>query len=432
MKVFEEKDVLSAATERIHYLFSTFKHIYFSFSGGKDSGAMIQLADKIAQERNRTFDLLILDIEANYDSTCHFIEEIKALKSIKTCYHFCLPFYEDNNTSIFQPQWLMWNPEERGIWVQPMPIDAIQYEDLDEQLKNIYDASNGNPDRFLRFFSYWYYMHHEKEPIACAIGIRCQESFHRYMAIVKGNRKLEKKSWINQYSEGVYNAYPLYDWKTEDIWGATAKFNWTINEFYNKLYRLGIPLTEMRICQPFGLQQRKGLWQYAAVEPNTWERVVNRVSGANFGSLYARTKLLGHYQTQKPDHMTWQEYTVFLLETIGLYSKKLQDHYYRKIKILMNYYSSQFSMMVDEIPEEASRQDWIQDERLWHNWKGIAKALEKNDFALTTRQYSLTKQDEQELYELYDDYKQKLGLKNLPKKQLERLNRKIEEESDLK
>ena len=77
----------------------------------------------------------------------------------------------------------------------------------------------------------------------------------------------------------------------------------------------------MRICQPYGLQQRKGLSQYALVEPDTWEKVVNRVSGANFGRLYARTSLLAHYNTQKPAHMTWQEYAVFCWNRLGYIPK---------------------------------------------------------------------------------------------------------------
>ncbi|MCS6734386.1 DUF3440 domain-containing protein, partial [Proteus terrae] len=136
----------------------------------------------------------------------------------------------------------------------------------------------------------------------------------------------------------VVNFYPIYDWKTEDVWGAYAHFDWPINGFYEKLYDHGVPIHQMRICQPYGMQQRKGLYQYALVEPETWERVVNRVSGANFGRLYAQTGLLAHYNTRKPSHMTWQEYAVFLLESIGLYSKKLQDHYYRKITILIDHY----------------------------------------------------------------------------------------------
>ncbi|HHD1574551.1 TPA: DUF3440 domain-containing protein [Enterococcus faecium] len=425
MKFYQDKNVLTAARERLEFMFDHFDHVYFSLSGGKDSGVMVQLADQIACEKGIKFDLLILDIEANYDSTCVFLEQLKKLNGVKDSYHFCLPFFEDNTTSIFQPQWMLWDPSEQDKWVQSLPDDAIQEEDLDTELYAIYQASNKNPDRFLRMFSYWYKKKQGNGLVACGIGIRAQESLQRYCSIIKGDNKGFGKGWINKYTEGVYNAYPIYDWKVEDIWGATALFNWEMNSFYERLYRMGVPLSEMRICQPFGLQQRKGLAQYALVEPKTWERVINRVSGANFGQIYAKTSLLGYYSSNKPKHMTWQEYSIFLLETMGLYSKKLQDHYYRKIKILMDYYQNKFNFSPDLMPDEASKKDWEKDERLWHNWKGIAKALEKNDFGLLTRQYSFTKKDEEELYDLFLEFNSNLGIEHLPKKQRNAIEKRL-------
>ena len=88
MKKYYDINVLAAAEERLTYIFNTFSHVYFSFSGGKDSGAMVQLADQIAQKSGKKFDLLILDIEANYRSTRNFMELIKQLKSVQQVYHF--------------------------------------------------------------------------------------------------------------------------------------------------------------------------------------------------------------------------------------------------------------------------------------------------------------------------------------------------------
>ena len=31
----------------------------------------------------------------------------------------------------------------------------------------------------------------------------------------------------------IYNAYPIYDWKTQDIWIANGKFGWTYNHLYD-------------------------------------------------------------------------------------------------------------------------------------------------------------------------------------------------------
>lgn len=431
VKHYVAEDVLQATEQRLIYVFENFNHICFSLSGGKDSGGMVQLANIIAKKLNKKFDLLILDIEANYTATRIFIEKLKLLKSVDKVYHFCLPFFEDNTASIFQPQWLMWDEKEKNNWVQAMPKDAICLENLSEinGLEDLYKSSNLNPDKFLKNFIHWYHYIHGEEPVACGIGIRAQESLNRYNAVCSQNFCYENKSWIkiqSKFNKDIVNFYPIYDWLVDDIWGAYSKYDWVLNDFYEKLYKLGMPLSQMRICQPYGLQQRKGLRQYAIVEPDTWERVVNRVSGANFGKIYAKTTLLSHYKTKKPDHMSWQEYTVFLLETMGLYSKKMQDHYYRKISILLSYYRKKFNIDIKDIPDEVSRKDWEKDEKLWHNWKGIAKAVEKNDYTLSTRQYSLTKIDEKELYELAIEFGENLGIKNLPEYQLKKLDSKFE------
>ncbi|EOB2800304.1 hypothetical protein ACIL4F_002904 [Enterococcus faecalis] len=94
-------NVFDATLKRLEYIFEEFDKVYFSFSGGKDSGLMVQLANLVAEKLDRNFDLLILNIEANYTATVDFIKKIEQLPRVKNIYHFCLPFFEDNNTSFF-------------------------------------------------------------------------------------------------------------------------------------------------------------------------------------------------------------------------------------------------------------------------------------------------------------------------------------------
>ena len=47
------------------------------------------------------------------------------------------------------------------------------------------------------------------------------------------------------------------------------------------------------------------------------------LTGVNFGNIYCKTTALGNIKSCKPDFMTWQEYTVFLLESIGIYNRDL-------------------------------------------------------------------------------------------------------------
>ena len=72
------------------------------------------------------------------------------------------------------------------------------------------------------------------------------------------------------------------------------------------MHQAGLTPHQMRICQPYGDDQRKGLWLFQIIEPETWGKVVARVNGANAGALYAKDSgnILGNLKITKPDgHM---------------------------------------------------------------------------------------------------------------------------------
>ncbi len=56
------------------------------------------------------------------------------------------------------------------------------------------------------------------------------------------------------------------------------------------MHAAGLSLSQMRLCQPYGDDQRRGLWLYHLLEPQTWGKVVARVNGANSGALYVEER----------------------------------------------------------------------------------------------------------------------------------------------
>lgn len=96
--------------------------------------------------------------------------------------------------------------------------------------------------------------------------------------------------------------------------------------------------------------------------------------------------------------MTWQEYTVFLLESIGIYNRDLMLHYYRKIKKFMIWYKKKYNIDLKDIPEQAECK--LENEKKAISWRRIARAIEKNDFYLKRLSFGQTKNDEQELINL--------------------------------
>ena len=68
----------------------------------------------------------------------------------------------------------------------------------------------------------------------------------------------------------IYNAYPIYDWKTQDIWIANGKFGWTYNHLYDLYYQAGVPLSRQRVASPFISQAISTLFIYKVVDPDMW------------------------------------------------------------------------------------------------------------------------------------------------------------------
>lgn len=399
-KKYLDKNVLDAAFERLEIIFKNFDNIYFSVSGGKDSSVMIQLANIVAKKLNKKFDIMFIDLEAQYQKTIDHIEELKKLSQVRDFYHIALPMALRNAISILQPKWICWEEESRDLWVRPLPGDSI----------NIHNCPfdffvNGEEfEEFIIQFANWYQQKHGGT-VACGVGIRTDESLNRFNTIALQGKKImfEGYQWttkikMNEKYIDVFNFYPIYDWSAEDIWGAVSKLDLMFNEIYELMYKNGVSIYQQRLCQPYGDDQKNGLNQFKALEYQTWTKVLNRVNGVNFGNIYCKTTALGNIRTCKPKFMTWQEYTVFLLESIGIYNRDLMVHYYRKIKKFMIWHRNKYNIPEDEIPEVAEPK--LENQKKAISWRRIARAIEKNDFYLKRLSFAPTKSDEKELKRL--------------------------------
>ena len=279
-KKYLEKDVLQAARERFEIIFKNFNHIYLSVSGGKDSSVMVQLANQIAKRMNRKFDVLYIDLEAQYRHTIQHIEELKQLSQIKDFYHIALPIALRNAVSVLQPKWICWEEESKHLWVRDMPKDSIN-------IKNCpfpWFKKGEEFEEFIIQFANWYQEKYQ-DKVACGIGIRTDESINRFRTIAFQGKKLtfQNYHWTTRLKPkekhiDVYNFYPIYDWKTEDIWGAVSKLDFKFNYIYELMYKNGVSIYEQRLCQPYGDDQRNGLDQFKALEYETWSKVLNRVN----------------------------------------------------------------------------------------------------------------------------------------------------------
>lgn len=402
-KIYLDKDVLTASFERLEYVFKNFDNVYFSFSGGKDSSLMLQLANIVAQKLNKKYDVLYIDLEAQYKLTIEHIEELKKLSRIRNFYHVALPIALRNSVSILQPKWMCWDENSKELWVRDLPDDSINISNC-----KIQDFIEGEEfEEFILQFANWYQKEHGGI-CACGVAIRANESLNRFRTIAKKIKKVmyndivwTTKIKYKKYLD-VYNFYPIYDFSTEDVWATVSKLNLKYNKIYELLYKNGVPISQQRLCQPYGDDQRNGLDQFRALEPETWEKIVNRVNGVNFGNIYCRTTALGNLRTSKPDFMTWEEYSIYLLESIGIYNRDLMIHYYHKIRKFMLWYEKKEGIEIEDIPQEADIK--MESKKKAISWRRIARSLEKNDFYMRRLCFSQTKGDEEKLRKFMRKY----------------------------
>ncbi|MDY6895273.1 MAG: DUF3440 domain-containing protein [Thermotogota bacterium] len=381
MKVRLGIDVLVAARQRIEYIFDHFDRIYVSFSGGKDSTVMLHLVMDEAIKRNKTVGVLFIDLEGQYKLTIdHIMKMYDLYKSHSKWYWICLPIALRNAVSVYQPKWQCWNPDKKDIWVRRPPGIAITDEKYFSFFRRDMEFEEFTPE-----FGRWY---SGGEKTACFVGIRADESLNRFRTIKNEKKQtFGNKMWTTKmWNMPVWNIYPLYDWKTQDIWIYNGKYGKPYNKLYDLMDKAGLSIHQQRICQPYGDDQRKGLWLFHIIEPETWSKIVARVNGANSGSNFVQYNgnASGQIKITKPEGHTWKSFSMLLLESMP---EKMKEHYKNKIHVFLRWYEERGYR--NGIPDEVDPKD--EASRKKPSWRRIAKMLLRNDYWAKGLSFSQTK-----------------------------------------
>lgn len=358
---------LEAAKERIAWIFDNCPKIVLSFSGGKDSGVMMHLVMEEARRRDRSVAVLFIDLEAQYEATIQFVASMYSTYAAHIePYWICAELSLRNAVSVFQPQWQAWQPDIEHIWVRPKPAKAYPHRSLP------FFQLGMEFEDFVDAFARWY---SRGDLVACFVGIRAEESLNRYRTIFNPRKqRLGGHPWTTWMGDAVFNCYPLYDWTTKDIWTFHGRTKLPYNRIYDLMHKAGLTLSQMRLCQPYGDDQRKGLWLFSVLEPETWARVVARVSSANNGAIYAHETgdMLGVRRVSKPAHLSWSEYVKFLLASMPPHAR---EHYESKIFVFCEWYRKQGQA---DIPDEADPK--LEAAKKAPSWRRVAKCILKNDW----------------------------------------------------
>lgn len=327
MKIYKEQNVYEATQERLKFIFNEFEYIYVSFSGGKDSGLLLNLVIDFMRENNynKKIGLFHSDVECQYTHTTSYVERtFNNFIEIVEPFWFCNEILRKNDYSNISPYWVCWERELKDKWVRELPNYDYVITNENAKLKNFSYIKHKMQyrDNFKKFSEHYANLKNSNK-VVCLVGLRSDESLQRYSAVSR-NAGYKDKEWVTK-NKNSYTAYPIYDWRVSDLWRCNYEFNYDYNKTYDYFTNLGVLPEKQRIGAPFNLKSKKEIDLFKKIDPKIWDKFLDRVVGINSNSLDAES-VIKNKKNEK-------EYALFLLKTIG---KSASTIYLNKIDFSVN------------------------------------------------------------------------------------------------
>ncbi len=437
---YTEQNVYEALQDRLHFLFEEFDNIFVSFSGGKDSGLLLNLTLDFQKKYypGKKIGVFHQDFEAQYSVTTEYIERtFEHIKNDAEPYWVCLPMATRTALSSYQMFWYPWDDTKEDVWVRPMPRHSYVI-NLQNNPITTYRYKMHQID-LARQFGRWYRISHGGKKTVCLLGMRADESLQRYSGIINKRHGYKDRCWISKQFKDVWAASPLYDWSKSDVWHANYIFNYDYNRLYDLYFMAGLKLDQMRVASPFNDYAKDSLNIYRVLDPEIWARLVGRVKGANFCAIYGKTKALGYRSLTLPEGHTWESYTKFLLDTLP---ERLRNNYIKKFKTSIEFWHntgggleedviqelidhgynikrngiSNHTVMknsrvifVDKIPDHT---DDIKSSKDIPSWKRMCYCILRNDHTCRFMGFGLTREQQKRINDLKYKYS-KVGEENV-------------------
>lgn len=426
-------NVYEAFQNRMEYIFQEFDNIYVSFSGGKDSGLLLNLVLDYAKKNNikKKIGVFHQDFEAQYSVTTEYILNTfeKNLDKIEP-YWVCLPMATRTALSSYEMYWYPWDDTKKDIWIRDMPKKP--YVINIENNPFYYYKYKMHQEKLAKQFGRWYHEIHGGGKTICLLGIRASESLQRYNSIINKKYGYYGMCFISKMFSNVWCGSPMYDWSVNDVWAANYKFGYDYNPLYDLYYKAGLKPDQMRVASPFNDYAKDSLHLYRVLEPEVWCRLLGRVKGVNFTAIYGRTKALGYRNIKLPEGHTWKSYTMYLLDTLPArlrrgYEEKfktsikfwhetggglseetirelLENGYNIKRNGISNYTLDKKSRIVfiGNIPDDT---DDIMTSRSVPSWKRMCACILKNDHNCKTMGFGETKKQRERIDRIKRKYK---------------------------
>ncbi len=432
VREYLELNVFDALQDRFKLVFEEFDNIYISFSGGKDSGLLLNLLLDFGDKHypNQPIGVFHQDFEAQYTVTTEYIERtFERIKDRVEPYWVCLPMATRTAVGNYEMFWYPWDDKKEDSWVRPMP-DKEYVINLKNNPMTTYRYRMHQED-LAKQFGRWYRMSHGKKRRCVCWECGRTNPFSDTADFLIKNTVTKESAGLENILK-TCGAHLRFMTGHIRISGMPTVFSYDYNKLYDLYYKAGLKVSQMRVASPFNDYSKDSLNLYRVIDPEIWAKLVGRVQGANFASIYGRTKAMGYRNVTLPEGHTWKSYTIFLLDTLPArlrnnYVKKfntsiqfwhetgggldeeaireLEEHGYQiRRNGVSNYTRNKKSRVVfiGKIPDNT---DDIRSTKDIPSWKRMCYCILKNDHTCRFMGFGMTRQQQKRVDLIREKYK---------------------------
>ena len=256
-KHYIDKDVYTAAKERLTDAIIQSDNQAVLYSGGKDSGVCLHLLRECYNELgiHEKINVIFMDEEVINDEIVKGIQKIKQNTREYNLYWFSIPITCDIYNTGTTREYIQNDPHRKHV--REPPKDAITLDKLglpSDTILTRYQLTDIQANLFTGR--------------VCLIkGIRTDESLFRLTQVIR--RKTSPH--IGAQTRKHFECVPIYDWTERDVFLYYYKNHHEYNPIYDHQMWAGTPL---RVSTPLHAYNKKQYKKMRSIDPDFYERIV--------------------------------------------------------------------------------------------------------------------------------------------------------------
>ena len=296
--IYEDRNVYEAALDRIDKIYNSHDEVWVSFSGGKDSLAMLKLVEEYFDNNGYSDKINVVFRDEEVINT--MVREFVLTFVDNPRYNF--RYYATQlESEIYilgeKRDYIQW--DENRKWIVPKPECAITEKGVFNQWKF---------DKLL---------YEKKNRRVCSlVGIRAQESLMRFSGITNSVVCHLTK---NPYLKNATLGKPIYDWKEKDIF----KYFYDKKIDYCSVYDMQIfNKDSLRVASVLHAEAAKNLHKVKTLDPVLYNQIMDVFPEVEVQARYYKDAVKGSgskiawFYKDKCGGDYWEAITLYIKENI--------------------------------------------------------------------------------------------------------------------